>query len=350
MPKEIKRGTRQVADRVHFKANEYRTILYYLSFGLFRGLLDDDALKLVVTYVVFIRLLCQEKILKKDIHDSKVIIEKFVYDFERIYGAQNMLSNLHGHLHIPEQVLDFGPYNITKENRFEKMFHMTREKFHGTRAFEKQVSLSFERTKLIKKSVNARMNESKNSGFLNFINSHIYKQSRFVKKMNTLIKPIEKSIVSLKNHEIYLIKKLDFNIFKKNRNIQVAQVAYIESKEFHTMSYDSNFESLDCNTIEYKNKYDENMYAKIENFFYINNKGYCLVKTFTRAKNDNFINSLDKLVLKHLDKFFLLVILTDQYELIEWDLITRRCILVQYCLEGKSEIVLSPCNDLTECD
>ena len=352
LPKEIKRGTRQIGDRFHFKANEFRTILYYLCFGLFKGLLNDSVLKLLVTYAVFIRLVCQEKISIQDVYDSKEIINKFVYDFEKIYGVQNMLPNLHGHLHIPQQVLDFGPYNVTKENRFENMFKVTREKYHGTRGFEKQISFSFERTKLVKKSLNTRLRESKNTNFVNYINTHILNETtRFENTRNFLIKASEKSIQSLKSHEIYLIKKLDSNIVRLNQKILVSQRAFINSKEFHTFSYDSNFEALDCNTIEYKNKNDDTiMYGIIENFLLISNKGYCIVKMFARTCHDSFFKSLDKLVLKHIDKFFLLVSLTDQYELVEWDLITKRCILMQYSNDGKREIMISPCQNLSECD
>jgi hypothetical protein len=339
-----------IGDRFHFKANEFRTILYYLSFGLFRGLLDDEVLKLLVTYAVFIRLLCQEKILKQDIMDAKEIIDEFIYDFEKIYGAQNMLSNLHRHIHIPQQVLDFGPYNVTKANRFEKMFQVTRDKFHGTRAFEKQISLSFERSKVIKKTLINALKESKNSNFKNFVKTHMY-NSRFEKKENCLLKPKEKNLNSLKSHEIYLFKKIDSNVYRLNQKILVSDRALINSKEFHSLAYDNNFEALNCHTIEFKTKNEDFLYyGIIENFFNLSGKGFCLVKKFSLNPRDTFFSKLNKLVLNHIDKFFLLVTMTDEYELVEWDLITRRCILMNYTNNGKKEIMLSPCNDLSECD
>ncbi len=41
LPSEIKRSPRALMDRKHYKANEFRTIMYYLSYTLFKGLLPD---------------------------------------------------------------------------------------------------------------------------------------------------------------------------------------------------------------------------------------------------------------------------------------------------------------------
>ena len=83
-----------------------------------------------------------------------------------------MLSNLHGHLHLPQQVLDMGPYNKTKANRFENMFKVTRNKFHGTRAFEKQISSSFVMTKIVKNSLTLILNKSNNNDLKRFIKNN----------------------------------------------------------------------------------------------------------------------------------------------------------------------------------
>ena len=86
-------------------------------------------------------------------------------------------------------------------------------------------------------------------------------------------------------------------------------------------------------------------YGIIRNLFSIDDKGYCCVQKFFKDDNNYFFRNLHNLVYKHIDKFFILVSLTDEYELVEWNLITRRCILTEYFLENKKEIILSPCND-----
>ena len=146
-----------------------------------------------------------------------------------------------------------------------------------------------------------------------------------------------------------MIKKLDLNIVRTKKNILLSHSAYINSKEYHSYDYDKKIESLNCNTIEYKNKENSNLhYGIIRNLFSIDDKGYCCVQKFFKDDNNYFFRNLHNLVYKHIDKFFILVSLTDEYELVEWNLITRRCILTEYFLENKKEIILSPCNDLSE--
>ena len=40
-------------------------------------------------------------------------------EYEYLYGVEVMLSNVHGHLHLPQQVLDYGPLNKTTANGLE---------------------------------------------------------------------------------------------------------------------------------------------------------------------------------------------------------------------------------------
>ncbi|RNA18939.1 hypothetical protein BpHYR1_000603 [Brachionus plicatilis] len=44
LPNSFSRKLRSLNERAHYKANEFRTLAFYLSFGLFDGLLDDQYL------------------------------------------------------------------------------------------------------------------------------------------------------------------------------------------------------------------------------------------------------------------------------------------------------------------
>ena len=111
LPSEFKRSTRPLSEKVNYKSNEFRTILSYLIFGMLKGLLIDKYLRNILKYVIFIRLLCQKKILKTEVLDAKLLINNFLNEYEDLYGDKVMLSNSHRHLHFPQQVVDCGPLN-----------------------------------------------------------------------------------------------------------------------------------------------------------------------------------------------------------------------------------------------
>lgn len=138
-PPEIHRSTRALTDRYHYKANEYRTILNYLSFSIFKGILENKYFNNLMKDVVFIRLLSQEVVLISDIKVAENLIKEFFEEFEDLYGDRNMTSNLHGHLHLPEQVYKYGPLNKISAYIFENKFKMEIT-FHGTRNLEGQIA------------------------------------------------------------------------------------------------------------------------------------------------------------------------------------------------------------------
>ncbi len=71
LPIELARSTRSLNERAYYKANEWRTILFYLSIPLFLDILHLTAFKNLIHYVIFMRILCQEQISREEINDSQ---------------------------------------------------------------------------------------------------------------------------------------------------------------------------------------------------------------------------------------------------------------------------------------
>ena len=140
LPIEIKRGTRTISDKTHYKANEFRTLLFYICFGLFKTFLDKKYFNNFVKYLIFMRLLCQECVSKEDCHDAQLIIDDFVVEFEELYGMDAMSSNIHGHIHLPQQTLDWGPAHLLSAFHFENQFQEADKCHSGTRNLEGQIA------------------------------------------------------------------------------------------------------------------------------------------------------------------------------------------------------------------
>ena len=123
----------------------------------------------------------------------------------------------------------------------------------------------------------------------------------------------------------------------------------INSIQYHTYDYDKNYETLNCNTIEYI-KDNNTSYGIIQNFLLADEKHFCIIRKFNILVNDSFYNKLDELSLMHINKFFLMVEFSNESEIIECKNIMRRCIFVEYLNNKKNEIILMPCCDLNEHD
>jgi len=347
LPSEIKRSTRPLYDKSHYKANEFRTILTYLAFGMFKGLLEEKYLKNLLNFIICIRLLCQDKIHKTDVTDAKLLINDFLNEYEDLYGEDVMLSNAHGHLHLPQQVLDTGPANKTIGYPFESMLKHCKDKFHGTRNFEGQIAFNLSRKKLINVELKDLSKKNEKNELADFIKNHFLKPPS--SNIDTMLK-----IENLNNKSFTVIEN---NLIKSlihvtdSSSIMTSQRAIINRREYHTQKYDSQFESQNNNTVEFDNNKNEISYGIITNFLKLENKKmYCVIKKIIVDHHDRFFNSLNLLTLKHIHKFFLMVKLTNDYELVEFKNINRKCIIFEYKNSTAIEYMLMPCENLNDCD
>jgi hypothetical protein len=117
-PLEFSRAQRSLNLKNLFKANEFKNFIFY-SCIILKDFLSPLYFNHLLYYVIFLRLLCQEKVEKDDILISYYLIEKFINDFELLYGKENMTYNLHSHIHLPLQVTKLGPLNKHSGFSFE---------------------------------------------------------------------------------------------------------------------------------------------------------------------------------------------------------------------------------------
>lgn len=119
-------------------------------------------------FVVFLRILCNNKITDDDLNDAQILIEYFVSSFEKLYGVSSLTFNLHGHLHLTSQVKRFGPLNKISCFQFEGLFKYFRELFHGTRGQVNQISNYFLLNKYIHFKAKICYQSSKNLRLASF--------------------------------------------------------------------------------------------------------------------------------------------------------------------------------------
>ena len=93
-PSEFQRSQRSILNFKVFKANEFRNFLIYSAIYIFKDILPVAYYEHLIIYVVFMRILTQDKITNEDIADSRPLINRFVNDYERLYGSVNVSFNV----------------------------------------------------------------------------------------------------------------------------------------------------------------------------------------------------------------------------------------------------------------
>lgn len=106
---EITRKPGPISKRAEYKANEFRTLLlYYLRFCL-SGLLNKIYIDHFQLLSSSIYCLLKDKIPIEDMLDAEKKLNRFVDEFETLYGANNVTFNIHLTRHIVDAVRNLGP-------------------------------------------------------------------------------------------------------------------------------------------------------------------------------------------------------------------------------------------------
>ena len=118
-PNEIKRIQRTITDNLgELKANEFRNSLLYHA-PIIRKVQKSNYFMHYAAYVTSIRLMCQTRIRKEELHDAYILIDYFVKRYSQLYGRNKMNWKIHAHLHLPLQVLNFGNFIYITSFGFE---------------------------------------------------------------------------------------------------------------------------------------------------------------------------------------------------------------------------------------
>lgn len=172
LPIESSHALRSLNDRCHFKANEWRTLAFYII----APVLNEFKSKYVnnlIKYVLFLRILCDNIITVESLDIAMQLIEELIVDFQKLYGSDSMKFNIHSHLHLVSQVKRFGPLNICSCFPFENMFKVTRNMFHGTRNHESQIARNLVLSKHVKSEINKLNEQTDNTILRNYLSANI---------------------------------------------------------------------------------------------------------------------------------------------------------------------------------
>ena len=125
-PIEFHRTTKSINEYNTLKCSELENMEFYIGILVVETVLAKEYLDHYLTYVIAIRLLTKEKVETDDILSAFSLLNYFVMRFEKVYGLEHMTYKLHALLHLPSQVLNFGPLHKHAAFHFEGNFKLLR--------------------------------------------------------------------------------------------------------------------------------------------------------------------------------------------------------------------------------
>lgn len=142
-PVELTRVPRSVKEKKYWKASEWRSFLLFYALPVLSGILSKKYLNHLFLLVFGVYTLLQENIQIVDINNAEKALKKFVMEFEKLYGRENMTFNLHLMTHISASVRNWGPLWATSTFSFESFNGTLLKFFNGTTYVQDQIIKRF---------------------------------------------------------------------------------------------------------------------------------------------------------------------------------------------------------------
>ena len=109
VPNEFARNPRPLSDLRHWKATEYRQFLLYTGPLVLKDVLPSDLYHHFLYLHCAIKILCSESLCCRYNMYANNLLRHFVKESSKLYGAHFITYNVHCLIHLPKDVLRFGP-------------------------------------------------------------------------------------------------------------------------------------------------------------------------------------------------------------------------------------------------
>lgn len=134
---------RTIEEREFWKAHEFKYWLLFYAVPCLIGTMKPLYLNHLVLLSEAIFIFLKSKITPSDYTKATENLRKFVVEFEKLYGEENMMYNVHLLEHLPECVKDCGPAWAYSNFNFESNNGSLVKHVHGTTDVEHQIASKY---------------------------------------------------------------------------------------------------------------------------------------------------------------------------------------------------------------
>lgn len=203
LPVEFNRKQRGFKEIDRWKATEFRTCLLYTGIVAFKKHLPKSHYEVFMCLSVAIRYLCSPKPTREEINYAEQLLQYFVETFKTIYGRVRLSYNVHGLIHVAEDVRNFGPLDNYSAFKFENKLGQIKRLIRKSSYCLSQVHRRLEEKDALKSE-----DEFPNQSYpvlSNIQNDGSYKSAKF--ETHILKSDLINGVVLLRDKQIALITK-----------------------------------------------------------------------------------------------------------------------------------------------
>ncbi|KAE8741326.1 hypothetical protein FOCC_FOCC013147 [Frankliniella occidentalis] len=142
-PHFLQRCPQSLKKLAFWKASEFESFFFFYSLPVFSVIMNSVYFNNFMLLYGGLSLLCKESILESDITLSQNLLDKFVKQFQALYGMRHMTHNMHLLRHLPSVVRELGPLWATTCYLFEDLNGTLKHLVHGTQHVGLQVQANF---------------------------------------------------------------------------------------------------------------------------------------------------------------------------------------------------------------
>jgi len=119
LPREFGRRPRSLSDVRLWKATEFRTFLLYTGPVVLKGLLDTDVYLNFLCLSVAVSIYLSPELCSTHVDYAEQLMETFVRRFAQLYTENQLVYNVHGLLHLADDVRRYGALDSVSAFPFE---------------------------------------------------------------------------------------------------------------------------------------------------------------------------------------------------------------------------------------
>lgn len=161
-PREFSRKPRTTEDSCHFKAKEFRNILLYTGPVILYELLDSEQYNHFICLHVAIRFLEIPSLIsdEESLQYAENLLLNFVNDYQHIYQKDLITFNVHGLVHVVDDVRKYGRLSSYSSYCFESYLGKISSLVHSGRHAAMQVARRLhEMHKFLETDINSTVND-----------------------------------------------------------------------------------------------------------------------------------------------------------------------------------------------
>lgn len=130
---EFARKPRSIRDVDHWKATEFRQFIFYYGPLVMNGILQPNMWLHFLCLHVALRILASSQLCIKYNVFAGTLLRHFVEYFGDFYGGEYINHNVHNLIHLPQDVLKFGPLDKFSCFKFENFMHIIKKSIFPSR-------------------------------------------------------------------------------------------------------------------------------------------------------------------------------------------------------------------------